>query len=94
MRGENQQQEQSAGEQKDGPETHELALEKVASPSWFSTGSLWHTASAQPLHIHFVTLRSVTAVLFSLGIVASLGHHSRAVRARQQILPVLQPLPS
>lgn len=94
MCGENQKQEQSAREQKDGLETHELALEKVASPSWFSTGSLWHTASAQPLHIHFVTLKSVTALLFSLGIVASLGHHSSAVRARHQILPVLQPLPS
>lgn len=49
MRAENQQQELSAREQKDGPETSTPLQRRWHHPVRFSTGSLWHTASAQPL---------------------------------------------
>lgn len=41
---------------------------------------------------HFGTHKLLIPLLsFSLGVVISLGHHSRSVRARDQILPVPQP---
>lgn len=62
-------------------------------PVGFSTGSLWHTGSAQPLHIHFGALTSVV-LSFQSGGCPVLWPSQQSCRAKHPILPVLQPLPS